>query len=99
MLMVVLIIIARNLGCGQMGSALKGNCTENALTDDSIVVMQKERVIIHSNKPWLRANGVSTNGAAAKVLNFDSVEKGAQNRQTLTDFNRSVPQKSLRREA
>ena len=25
--------------------------------------------------PWLRTNGVNTNGAAAKVMNFDRLEK------------------------
>ena len=25
----------------------------------------------YSRKPWLRTNGVNTNGAAAKVMNFD----------------------------
>ena len=27
------------------------------------------------SRPWLRTNGVSTNGAAAKVMNFDKVGK------------------------
>ena len=28
-------------------------------------------IYTHINKGWLRTNGVNTNGAAAKVMNFD----------------------------
>ena len=37
--------------------------------------------------PWLRTNGVNTNGVAAEVMNFDRLGKHVQYAQ-LTDFGR-----------
>ena len=45
--------------------------------------------------PWLRTNGVSTDGVAAKVIIWQIAEKGTHNRQTLIDVDRLVPKRYL----
>ena len=56
---------------GLLSSRIRRQTAKHALSSTQPVVLSRARL----RRAWLRTNGVDTNGAAAKVMNCESLEK------------------------